>query len=588
MAIEVNYSSREIITRLLRDHVSPYKAKIFVAIFHMIIVAICAAAIVRLVQPAIDRVFLTHDRQMLVTIPLLMFAIYSIKGVAEYYQGYIIKYVGQKILTNLQMLMYEHLLYSDYLYIKSQSSGRLISRFTNDIMLMRGAISNLLVGCAKHLLSVLFLIGIMFSLDPILAGFIFLAFPIAIYPVQKLGRKMRKMTAASQEELGNFTAKLDETFTSIKVIKSFCTENLETERAKRITSNILVFFRKAAKFDSLTSPIMEILSGFAIACVLWYGGYAVIQGKMTAGALFAFITAFVSAYRPYKSLVSLNVNLQEGIAAANRVFNVLDSKPTICDVSNAITPHFTTPNIEFKNLNMRFSNGKTVLKSIDLSIEPGNTYAFVGSSGSGKTTIANLLIRMFDPTEGEVYIDDYNIKQISLNSLRGQIAVVSQETILFDATIYENIAYGLANASEEEIIHAATAADAHEFIMALPNGYQTIIGTNGSTLSGGQRQRISIARAFLKNAPILLLDEATSALDPNSERSILDSLSELRKGRTTIVITHRLNSIKDANMIVVMKHGRIIEQGTHSQLIKIKKEYFKLFNKQLKELNNNV
>ncbi len=588
MAIEVNYSSREIITRLLKDHVSPYKGKIFVAIIHMIIVAICAAAIVRLVQPAIDRVFLTHDRQMLVVIPLLMFIIYSIKGVAEYYQGYIIKYVGQKILTNLQMLMYEHLLYSDYLYIKSQSSGRLISRFTNDIMLMRGAIANLLVGCAKYLLSVLFLIGIMFSLDPVLAGFIFLAFPIAIYPVQKLGRRMRKMTAASQEELGNFTAKLDETFTSIKVIKSFCTENLETEKAKSITSNILVFFRKAAKFDSLTSPIMEILSGFAIACVLWYGGYAVIQGKMTTGALFAFITAFVSAYRPYKSLVSLNVNLQEGIAAANRVFNVLDSKPTICDVSNAITPHFVNPKIEFKNLNMRFSNGKTVLKSIDLSIEPGNTYAFVGSSGSGKTTIANLLIRMFDPTEGEIYIDNYSIKQISLNSLRGQIAVVSQETVLFDTTVYENIAYGLGNASEEEIIHAATAADAHEFIMSLPNGYQTIIGTNGSTLSGGQRQRISIARAFLKNAPILLLDEATSALDPNSERSILDSLSRLRKGRTTIVITHRLNSIKDANMIVVMKHGRIIEQGTHQQLIKIKKEYFKLFNKQLKELNNNV
>jgi subfamily B ATP-binding cassette protein MsbA len=363
---------------------------------------------------------------------------------------------------------------------------------------MRGAIANLLVGCAKYLLSVLFLIGIMFSLDPVLAGFIFLAFPIAIYPVQKLGRRMRKMTAASQEELGNFTAKLDETFTSIKVIKSFCTEDLETERAKSITSNILVFFRKAAKFDSLTSPIMEILSGFAIACVLWYGGYAVIQGKMTTGALFAFITAFVSAYRPYKSLVSLNVNLQEGIAAANRVFNVLDSKPTICDVSNAITPHFTNPKIEFKNLNMRFSNGKTVLKSIDLSIEPGNTYAFVGSSGSGKTTIANLLIRMFDPTEGEIYIDNYSIKQISLNSLRGQIAVVSQETVLFDTTVYENIAYGLGNASEEEIIHAATAADAHEFIMSLPNGYQTIIGTNGSTLSGGQRQRISIARAFLK------------------------------------------------------------------------------------------
>ncbi len=567
MIIERRLESLQVIKRILKDHASPYKKQIFAAIFFMVIVAICSASIVRLVKPVIDRVFLTHDRHMLVVIPLFMLAIYSIKGVAEYFQSYLIKFVGQQILTNLQMLMYEHLLQTDFLFIQSQSSGRLISRFTNDIMLMRGAVSDLLVGCAKHLLSVIFLIGIMFSLDPFLALFIFLAFPLAIYPIQRLGRKMRAVTTSAQEELGDFTARLDETFSSIKVIKSFCTEKIEADRARKITSNILDFYKKAAKFDSLTSPIMEILSGFAIACVLWYGGFAVIEGKMSTGALFAFITAFVSAYRPFKSLVSLNVNLQEGITAANRVFNILDFKPTISDKDNASSPVFIAPRIKFKNIEMKFSNGKIALKSLDLKIDPGKTYAFVGSSGSGKTTVANLVIRMFDPSLGKIVIDDYDIKEITLKSLRSQISLVSQETVLFDTSVLENISYGTTGASRDLVIKAAKSADAHEFILALPEGYDTMIGSNGTTLSGGQRQRLSIARAFLKDAPILVLDEATSALDPNSERSIIDSLARLRSGRTTMIITHRLASIKDVDQIVVMKNGKIIEQGQHSELI---------------------
>ena len=588
MIIERRLESLQVIKRILKDHASPYKKQIFAAIFFMVIVAICSASIVRLVKPVIDRVFLTHDRHMLVVIPLFMLAIYSIKGVAEYFQSYLIKFVGQQILTNLQMLMYEHLLQTDFLFIQSQSSGRLISRFTNDIMLMRGAVSDLLVGCAKHLLSVIFLIGIMFSLDPFLALFIFLAFPLAIYPIQRLGRKMRAVTTSAQEELGDFTARLDETFSSIKVIKSFCTEKIEADRARKITSNILDFYKKAAKFDSLTSPIMEILSGFAIACVLWYGGFAVIEGKMSTGALFAFITAFVSAYRPFKSLVSLNVNLQEGITAANRVFNILDFKPTISDKDNASSPVFIAPRIKFKNIEMKFSNGKIALKSLDLKIDPGKTYAFVGSSGSGKTTVANLVIRMFDPSLGKIVIDDYDIKEITLKSLRSQISLVSQETVLFDTSVLENISYGTTGASRDLVIKAAKSADAHEFILALPEGYDTMIGSNGTTLSGGQRQRLSIARAFLKDAPILVLDEATSALDPNSERSIIDSLARLRSGRTTMIITHRLASIKDVDQIVVMKNGKIIEQGQHSELLKLQKEYYKLYNKQLKETNKHV
>jgi len=511
-----------------------------------------------------------------------MLGVYVIKGIAEYYQGYLIKYVGQKILTDMQIQMYEHLLYADLAYVQSQSSGRLISRFTNDIILMRGAVSNMLVGCAKYFLSVVFLIIIMFSLEPFLSMFVFLAFPIAIYPVQKLGRKMRRITGDAQEELSNYTARLDETFQSIKIIKSFCAEKIESVRAKEITTKILTFYKKSAMLDSLTSPVMEFLCGLAIACVLWYGGFQVISGDMTIGVLFTFIAAFVSAYRPFKSLVSLNVNLQEGLAAANRIFNILDTKPLIQDNANALKPDFGCPEIFFEKITLNFEE-KEAIKLVNLKIEKAKTYAIVGKSGSGKTSLANLLVRFYDPTEGRVLINSNDIKDISVTHLRNQIAMVSQDTILVDASIAENIAYGNLAATRQEIIDAAKHADADEFISKLVDGYDTVIGIGGCTLSGGQKQRLAIARAFLKNSPIMLFDEATSALDPESEQSIVHSFTNLRKGKTTLIITHRLASIRDVDKIIVMKNGEIEEQGTHEELINLKSEYYKLHNKQLKE-----
>jgi subfamily B ATP-binding cassette protein MsbA len=586
--IETKSKPGQIIKRLLKEQVAPFKGKVFTAIFFMVIVALCSAIIVRLTKPAIDRVLIEHNKDMLVIITFLMVSVYSAKGIAEYFQSYIIKFVGQQILTNLQMQMYRHLLYADFMLIQSQSSGRLISRFTNDIVLMRGAVSNMLVGGAKHLLSVVFLIGIMFSLDPFLSTFVFLAFPFAIYPVQKLGIKMRKVTNSTQEELGNFTARLDEAFYSIKVIKSFCTEEFEASKASKITSKILEFYKRSAKLDSITSPVMEVLTGFTIACLIWYGNYAITNNKMTTGTLFTFIMAFVSAYRPFKSLVSLNVSLQEGIAAANRVFNILDLHPTITNAPNAKELYLSKPDIEFQDLSLKFANDRLALKSFNLKIQPGKTYAFVGGSGSGKTTLANLIIRMFDTTEGQILIDGQDIRQIKLESLRKQIALVAQETMLFDASVADNIAYGYENATQEQIIAAAKLADAHDFIESLPKSYDTILGNDGKSLSGGQRQRLSIARAFLKDAPILVFDEATSALDPRSEQLIINSLTKLRENKTTIVITHRLSSIINADRIIVMKQGEIAEQGSHEELIKSGKEYYKLYNKELKEKDKHV
>lgn len=577
-----NLKSSEVIKRLLVNHVKPYKSELLIAIFFMIVVAACAAAVVWLTKPAIDKILVARNTHMLVIIPLLMLGVYVIKGIAEYYQGYLIKYVGQKILTDMQIQMYEHLLYADLAYVQSQSSGRLISRFTNDIILMRGAVSNMLVGCAKYLLSVVFLIIIMFSLEPFLSMFVFLAFPVAIYPVQKLGRRMRRVTGDAQEELSNYTARLDETFQSIKIIKSFCAEKIESLRAKEITAKILAFYKKSAMLDSLTSPVMEFLCGLAIACVLWYGGFQVISGKMTIGELFTFIAAFVSAYRPFKSLVSLNVNLQEGLAAANRIFNILDTKPLIQDNANALKPDFGYPEILFEKVALKFGE-KEAINFVDLKIEKAKTYAIVGKSGSGKTSLANLLVRFYDPTEGRVLINSHDIRDISLTHLRNQIAMVSQDTILVDASIAENIAYGNLTATRYDIINVAKHADADEFISKLVDGYDTVIGIGGCTLSGGQKQRLAIARAFLKNSPIMLFDEATSALDPESEQSIVHSFTKLRKGKTTLIITHRLASIRDVDKIIVMKNGEIEEQGTHEELINLKSEYYKLYNKQLKE-----
>lgn len=579
---EQNYTTKYIVRRLLLDHIKPYIGKILLSLFFMVVVAASGAAVVSFTKPIIDEVFVSRNHEKLVFIIFVILGLFSIKGIAEYFQSYLIKYIGQRILTDIQMLMYEHLLKSDLHMIQKESSGRLISRFTNDISMMRGAVSNLLVGFAKHFLSVTFLIILMFKEEPTLSFCVFFIFPIAIYPIQLLGRKMRKISFKTQEALGNYTAKLDETFSSIKIVKSYIAEDIEIERAKNMTENIFCLYKKAAKFDALTGPVMEILNGIAVAGILWYGGVLVINGVTTPGALFTFITAFISAYRPYKSLVSLNVNLQEGLSAARRLFQIIDTLPEVRDSKNATAANLANGDIIFKDVSLHFGN-KTALNNVSLTIKAGSTVALVGQSGGGKTSIANLLVRFYELSNGSITINDHKICDIKITSLRKQIALITQDTVLFDSSIAENIAYGNRNSSMDEIIEAAKMAAAHDFIINLPDGYNTMIGSGGFSLSGGQRQRISIARAFLKNAPILLMDEATSALDLESEHSIQKSLQLLRKGRTTIIITHRLSSITDSDLIYVIKNGNLVESGTHKTLMNSNGEYHNLFLHEYKE-----
>ena len=577
------YTSSYIIKRLIKNHIRPYYSKISLAVFFMVIVAACSAILVQMVKPAFDEILSTQNHKMLFILPSIMLIVSIVKGIAEFFQNYLVKSVGQKILTDLQVLLFRHLLYSDLTLMQTESSGKLISRFTNDINLMRGSVSYLIVGVAKHLLTVVFLICVMFSLEPVLSFIVFVVFPLAIYPIQKIGRNMRKTVYQTQDKLAEYTAKLDEVFLSIKVVKSYHGEDFEVAKAEKMTDEIYKLYKKAIKLDSLTSPISEILSGFAIASILLYGGYAVMNNTSTPGSLVAFISAFVSAYRPFKSMLSLNVNLQEGFAATKRLFQILDTKPTIIDNASAQDIVFTNPDIEFKDVALELG-GKNIFTKLNLYIPAGKTTAIVGESGSGKTSILNLLLKFYNSNTGQILINGVDVKDIKTRSLRNQIALVTQETFLFDTTVAENIRY-TTDANEQDIKQASQNASAHEFIMKLPLQYNTEIGFQGYSLSGGQKQRLSLARALLKKAPILILDEATSSLDSHNENMILDTLKKHHEFRTTIIITHRLTSIKDVDNIIVISDGMIVEQGTHQQLIEACAEYYSLYNKQIRAIN---
>ncbi len=570
-------SSLALLKRLLQEFLRPYYHKLALSILFMIIVALTAASHVALIKPAIDEVFLRQDKKMLVMLPIMVIIIAIIKAIAGYYENYLMRYIGQRVITDMQLKLYRHLLYADLAMLQAQASGNIISRFTNDIAIMRGAVSGLITGFVKELLTVVFLIALMFYQDFTLTIITFTVFPLAILPMLKTGKRMRKISHKTQEELGNYTARLDDSFSNIRIIKSYHRQEFEIKKANSITQNIFNLYIKAIKVESITSPVMEMIGGIAIALVIWYGGLQVISGQTTPGGFFAFITAFIAAYKPVKSLSSLNNNLQEGLAAAKRVFTILDTQPKIVEIANAQELKITNANIIFKDVDFFYANGKKALKNLSLEVPSGKTIALVGGSGGGKSTIINTILRLYDIEHGSILIDGYDIRNVTLSSLRANISLVSQDVILFDDTVLANIAYGKLEASRAEVINAAKSALAHEFIQQLPQGYDTIIGQNGLILSGGQKQRITIARAMLKKSPILLLDEATSALDNVLEQDIQKSLELLSKNTTTIVIAHRLSTIINADLIYVIRDGGVVACGKHEQLLDVCAEYQKLY-----------
>ncbi len=570
-------SSIYLIKRLLKDHIKPHSRRIFMAIFCMIAVAGSTMAYAYLTQPLIDDVFVKKDMAMIHIIPILVCVVAIVNGLATYGSTYLMRCLGQRIITDMQIKLYRHMVYADIATITGESSGQVVSRFTNDVNILRSSVSIVITGLAKESFTLVFLVGMMFYRDITLATIAFTAFPIAIYPIIRLGRRMRKISLKTQHELGLFTAKLGETFKSARIIKAYQREEMEIERAKTVMERIYILFTKAVRNQAAASPIVETLSGISIAVIIWYSGTQIIGGNLTGGEFLSFMAAALMAYKPAKALSGLSTTLEEALAAAERVFEILDTKPKVIDVLNAKDLEFTTGNIELKDIEFSYDNKKQALRGVSMHIPAGKTIALVGPSGGGKSTIMNLLLRLYDVQKGSISIDNQNIHDVTLYSLREKMSFVGQEINLFDDTIAANISYGKLNASMGEIINAAKLAVADEFIDKLQNGYDSLIGENGLTLSGGQRQRLSIARAMLRNSPILLLDEATSALDQISEKKVQSALSRLMEGRTTIVIAHRLSTVINADIIYVLKQGMVVEYGKHSELLAKNGEYSKLY-----------
>lgn len=560
-------STPALVARLMRESIRPYLAWIVFALICMALVAGATGAVAWLLGPVVDQVFVDKNRSMLWPLGGAVIVVYVVKGIANYGQSTMMSFVGQRIIADTQCRLYEHLSCMELAFFQRNPSGNLISRFTTDINMMRAAVSNALTGFGKDSLTLVFLVGVMFARDWQLALISFFAFPIAVLPIVRLGRRIRKVTVNTQEEMGLFTTLLGQTFQGARVVKAYGMEGYEQGRVRDVTEKIFQLVFSAARIRALASPIMETLGGLAAAVVIVYGGFRVIDGATTSGAFISFLGALLLAYEPLKRLANLNASLQEGLAGAQRLFALMDQTPEIIDRVGAKPLPVTNGAIRFEGVNFAYRSDRPALDNISFEVPAGQTVALVGASGAGKSTIMNLIPRFYDVDSGQIIIDNIDIRNATLASLRSMLALVSQDITLFDDTVRANIAYGRTDAGEMAIVEAAKAAAAHEFILELPAGYDTFVGEQGTNLSGGQRQRLAIARAMLKDAPILLLDEATSALDTDSERQVQAALAELTRNRTSLVIAHRLSTVTNADLIHVIDGGRLVESGTHTVLL---------------------
>ncbi|MBV8493139.1 MAG: ATP-binding cassette domain-containing protein [Alphaproteobacteria bacterium] len=576
-------NSLALVRRLVRDFMGRHIAAIGLGFVCMAVAAGSTALRAWLMEPVLDRIFIARDASLLVLLGSAALVLALTKGFADYGQTVLTNRVSQRVIADVQKASFARLIRADLAYFNATSSGLLISRLTNDVTLLRNAAANVLAGIGRDAITVVFLVGLMFYQDWLLAMIAFFAFPLAIRPIIGIGRRMRRVSANTQVEFGQFTTLLSQTFQGARHVKAYGMEEYEDRRAGALIERLFRLIDGANRTRSRATPMMEALGGAAIAVVILYGGQQVIGGARTPGAFFSFITALLLAYQPVKALAILNAQLQEGLAAAQRVFQVLDIEPAIRDAPGAEPLRVTAGEVRFEEVRFGYHPGAVALDRISLSVPGGSTVALVGPSGAGKSTMMNLIPRFYDVDHGAISIDGQDVRSVTLASLRGAIALVAQEVSLFDDTVRANIAYGRFGASDREIEAAAAAAGADRFIRELAQGYDTMVGEHGVLLSGGQRQRLAIARAMLRDAPILLLDEATSALDNESERQVQAALRSLMRGRTTIVIAHRLSTVIGADLICVLDRGRIVESGRHAQLLARNGLYARLYETQFAE-----
>lgn len=572
-------TNKEILGRLYQT-LKPYRSKLVVSMIAMISVALCTGAQTYMVKDLLDKIFIEKNELYLYSLTIIIVFVFGFKGIFYYIYHYLLEQVGLSVIKDYRSKIFRHIHVQPLSFFHSYPTGTLISRVVSDVTLMQQAVSSALVGVLRDFFSVVVLMGVVFYLNWKLALFCFAVLPFAAFPIVRFAKVFRRLSTKAQEETANVSNMLYETITGNRIVKAFNMEEYENDRYNTQLQTLLDITIQDAKFRCLQHPLMEFIGGIAIALFIWFGGKLVINGAMTPGEFFALMTSLIVAYDPIKRIGKVNSTVQQGLAAATRVFSILDTIPAISDKPGAADLPPFGKTISFTNVGFLYEDKTEALANINLSVPVGQTLAIVGHSGGGKTTLTNLIPRFLDVTSGTIAIDNTDIRDITIHSLRDQIAMVTQQTILFNDTVENNIAYGSIAYTEEELETAAEAAHALDFIKALPRGFNTIIGEGGARLSGGERQRISIARALLKNAPILILDEATSALDTESEREVQSALENLMKNRTTFVIAHRLSTIKNADRIIVIKKGTIVEDGTHGELLNLHGEYEQLYTMQ--------
>ena len=569
--------------RIVRGYVHPYRWVFAAAFVCMALAAAATAGLAAILEPLVNRVYKGISSGLVYEAVLSVVVVFVVRGLASLGQHVAINWAGQRIIADLQAETYAHLIRADLDYFHNNPTGSLISRLTYDIVRLRYTVSDALTGAGLHFFTVAFLVGLMVYQDWLLSLIALGALPIVVGPIVLIGRRMRRISRIGQIEAGRLTTMFDETFRGIRHVKAYGAEAYETGRTTGLIDRLFGIYARGFRTEAMSHPLIDFLAAGTIAIVLIYGAHQVIDNGRAPGGFVAFVAAALLAYAPLKRLSLLNAKIQEGLACAERVFAALDVAPTVVEKPDARPLVVSRGEVRLEGVRFAYHEGAPALEEVSLVAPAGKTLALVGPSGAGKSTIMNLIPRFYDVDAGSVAIDGVDVRDVTLASLRASIGLVSQETSLFDDTVRANIAYGRADASEAEIVEAARQAAAHDFIEALPGGYDAQVGGEGVKLSGGQRQRIAIARAMLKSAPILLLDEATSALDSEAERQVQAALKTLMEGRTTLMIAHRLSSVFDADTICVVDRGHVVESGTHAALVARGGVYARLYAMQLAE-----
>lgn len=563
--------------RKILDLVFTFRIQLIMAALCMVVVAAANGSMAFLVKPVIDDIFVARNREMLVLIPGLAVLVFLLKGMGTFGSEYLMNHIGERIIRFFRNALYERITDLPLAFIHKEKTGALMSRITNDVNIVKGMVSTAVINIFRDFFSIIAFLFVIFYRDWQLACGAFVVLPLAFYPILVFGRKVRRFSTGTQETMAELNAFLQETFTGSKIIKIFNLQAFEKQRFREKTGRLFWLEMKKVMIKALSSPVMEFLGGLGIAFIIWFGGLRVINGTSTPGVFFSFLTAVMMLYDPVKRISKLNNTIQEGAAAASRIFDVLEEEQAIQEKPDPVVLRGRTLDVAFEDV--WFSYGPDegpALKNISLTAAPGEVLALVGMSGGGKTSLVNLIPRLYDVTAGRVTVGGKDVRDLSIASLRDHISIVTQEPILFNETVRDNIRYGRMDATDAQIAAAAKSAYAHDFITGFPRGYDTLIGELGSRLSGGEKQRICIARALIKDAPVLILDEATSALDSQAEQVVQKALENLMKGRTSFVIAHRLSTIDYASRIVLLENGTIAEQGTPDQLMARKGMFYTL------------